>query len=775
MSTYRDNTRNYPTSLFERSRFDEAYLPFTAIVLTVDYERKVLTLLDDNTRMVYQEVRVWPANASSAESTDVSMPEQGTHCIAINTSYVHGMAEVAVIAWVTSNTLGAVDAIAERGLEGVEGWTQRRRGTYRKAFPGQKTTTTTSGFSEKLDDGWDRSGSDFSRDRLDTARRTRTQIASRDTKYSDAGLRFEGPVHRAKASGYQPILLPDGTNQYTLFLNPSAAYKDRYVSGAQDVLPISENVEKIQEFALDYPVPMEVLDTALLDMILGTTQNPYIRTTVLQANVTLPDGSSVQVSYDNESYMINQAWDNPQSRTAKAVGPTTQEGPTPARRGFVIEKAQGTLVGSNLFDTTTYGKALKPVLTPATYDGRFGADFMSGYNPVATDSQDNMETRMAASGLSVRFPYEYNTTRWDVTKEGMLLFEVSSSVPKGNTQFAGSYEYPHGAGRSVEGHLVGSLKLVIGKNHDEEDAIDLQALGQSVLRLGADDCSLPDAGRTVMTQNRAQSDAVQKRTTQYWTSSALGSLGNPGSLTHKTKGENISIRAASDGAVVFRFGARTPETQRCHLMNGYQDPQGRVYQPVGGSRTDSHSPGRPNYGFGDSKYQFHDLSMAGTPQTFFLPYAWSGDTVKDMDRQGLSIDFHTVRDILIRAGKDTDHGQSLLMDLAGGMVMAIGKDTEGRSWTFAMDGGIEGTIQANNQGKAVRLELNGDLDVTVKGNFHMNVTGDTVWESNSHRHITHTDHVVTAQKIVHSALAQITHEAPDIVLNEGDYFSNANA
>lgn len=786
---YKDNTADYSPSLTERSRTDEAYLPFTAFVLTVDYERKVLTIQDDKTTMVYQEIRTFPAVSSSIESTDVPMPEPGTKCIAVNLYYSTGFSEVAVIAWVLSNTLGAVDAVAVRGPEGVEGWTQRRRGTYRKAFPGQKTMTTTSGYSEKIDEGWDYLASDFSRDRLDAFRRERTQITSREIHYSDAGLSFEGPVNRLGDGrpNYQGVTLPDGTQQWVLFLNSSAAAAfggtgsapvDRYVLGIEDIIPLSEKVEKVQEFALDYPLPQEVLTTALLDTVLGTTQSPFARTNIVEANVNV-NGQIVQVAHDDESFMVDQPWDNPQSRTATAVGPTTNEGKTPRRRGFIIEKAEGTLVGSNIFDDLTYGFPLMPILNPATSAGRFGADFESGYLPVPADEgADHVFTRMAASALAVRFPYEYNTTRWDVTKEGMLLFEIGSSIPAENIPFTGDYEYVHGAGRSIEGHLVGSLKLVIGKNRDEEDAIDLQALGQSVLRLGADDCSLPDEGRTVLTQNRSQADAVQRRQIQYWQNPALDGIGDSGSLTNKTHGENLSIRAATDGGVVMRFGARTPLALRRHLINGYQDPQGRIYaSPIaeGTGRIDSKSPGRPTYGAGDTLYRFHDLSQTGSPKVNMLPYAWSGPTVQSMDRQGLSIDFHTVRDILIRAGKDTDIGQSLLLDLAGGLVTALGADNLGRSWTFAMDGGIEGTIQANKQGKAIRLELNGDLDLTVKGNMHLNVTGDYVQECNSYRNIVHTDAVMTAQKIIESSLARHTTEAPDIVHNQGAYASNANS
>ena len=126
-------------------------------------------------------------------------------------------------------------------------------------------------------------------------------------------------------------------------------------------------------------------------------------------------------------------------------------------------------------------------------DGRFGADVSSGYDTVQ-DSDMHAEARLAASCYSIRFPYEYNTTRLDVTKEGFTSIEIGSTIPKENNQFGGDYEHPHGAGRSLELHAVGSIKAVIGKNRDEEEAIDLQALGQVVMRLGADDTSLPTRG-----------------------------------------------------------------------------------------------------------------------------------------------------------------------------------------------------------------------------------------------------------------------------------------
>lgn len=791
MQSYSDNRDASRATLSDRSRADLNYTPFTAVVLSVDYERQVVTIQADKDRLTYSNIRTWPANASSTESTDVNMPEAGSRCVATSLYHNNGFTDVVIVAWIVSNTLPAIDAVANRWTEGVEGLTQRRRGTYRKAFPGQKTMTTTSGYSEKIDDGWDHLASDFSRDKLDTLRRTRTLTTSRVVSYVDSGLSFAGPVNRAPQSSSLeldspiiPTTLPDGTQSWVLFLNSDAAYQDRYLRGTANVIPLTEKVDKVQEFALDYPVPQDVLETPLIDFILGTTQPVNQQTTVLQEGTQLPNGSTTNVAYDSDSFMIDQAWDNPQSRTAPAVGPTTKEGPTPARRGFIIEKAEGTLVGSNRFDPVTFASALIPVLTTYDYMGRFGANFESGYLPINVSNEGTayVRTRMGASCYSTRFPYEFNTTRWDVTKEGMLLFEIGSSIPQANNPWGYAYEYPHGAGRSVEGHLVGSLKLVIGKNLSEEDAVDLQALGQSVLRLGADDCSLPNAGRQVLTQNRGQSDKITPRTSQYWNKPFLMGQGDPGSLTNKTHGENVSIRAATDGGVVMRFGGRTPLALRRHLNNGYQDPQGRTYQTPGSSgRVDSHSPGRPTYGAGDSLYAFqtesgipHNLMNAGQPSFNQLPYAWSGPTVNNMDRQGLSIDFHTVRDILIRAGKDEDMGQSLLMDLAGGLVAWIGADTRGRSMTFTLDGGIEGVVGMNKQGKAIRLELNGDLDLSVKGNMQVNVTGDYILEANSVREISHTDTIRTAQKVITAALARITNEAPDIINNQGAYSSNAN-
>ncbi len=771
----RSNQDDYRQGTTERSRLEEAFQPFLATVLTVDYERMVATVRENKSDLVYADVRLLAAAYSSIETTDTYMPEQGASCLCLKVTYTSGYSEVVIVNYLVSDTVNSIDDVAHRPLEGIEGWRERRRGSYRKAYPGQHTTTQTAGYSEKTDEGWDRLGSDFSRDRLDANRRTRTESTSRQVQYTDAGVVYVGPVNRPGAQTITPVVLPDGSVQQVLYLAGGfATPNNRYFDGAQDVIAFSEKTEKIQEFALDYAVPQEILQDPLLDQILGTTEIAWEETDI--------SGSPIQ--FDDETILAQQTWDHPYSRTLRAVGPALREGPTPRRRGYIIEKSEGTLVGFNQFDQTTYGRVLKPVVFPYTYLGRFGADSETSYQTIF-DDPTHVEARVAASAFSIRFPSEINLTRLDVTKEGFTTFQIGSTIPKETNPFnSGSYEYehPHGAGRSLEANLLGSLKLVVGKNRDEEDAIDVQALGQTVLRLGADDASLPDSGHEVLDQQRMSSDRVLARSIQYWKQPKLIPNSDAVFLQNKVGAENISLRAALDGGFVMRVGAKSPNSLRRHMINGYQDGPGLHPYPLlsatgqpNSARVDSKTSGRPTYGAGDSTYAFHDLTQAGKPVVGMFPYDWSGSPTFNMDQQGLSVDFHAVRDVLLRIGKDEVNGQSLLMDLAGGIVGAIGKDSEGRSVTATLDGGVEMTIGPNNQGKGLRLEINGDVDWTIKGNFHMHVTGDTIWESTTHRHNVKTDRIITSQKTIHKSLARDTTESADICNNEGLYSSDENS
>jgi hypothetical protein len=813
MAPVRDNTKFYPTPPFDRTNTRLSTEIFVVEVMSVDFERRVLTVQDVKDNLLYRDITIFPAANASLEGNEQYMPEPGSIGLACNFAYANGYRIVMILSWIQSQLYISVDTIANRVLSGdkVQGYSDRYRGSYRKAYPGQKTASYTGGFTEKIDTAWDRQGNDYSRDKNDSDRRQWTQIAGRRVQYSDAGVAYQGSVSRPGAKQLVPVILPDGTSDYIVYLQPGAQPSDRYISGKPDVIPFSEHTELVQEFSLDYPVPYEVLQTSLLDTILGTTASAWGSTTV-----TSPSG---QVAFDSESFMITQQWDDPYDDRVQAVGPTLKEGTTPQRRGYILEKAQGTLVGYSLFDTTTYGFVLKPQLfvspTTQTRLGRFGSDVESAYVPVV-DGPYHAEARLAASCLAIRFPYEQNTTRLDVTKEGFTSLEIGSTLPKENIQkfwTTSNYEHPHGAGRSLEAHLVGSAKLVIGKNRDEEDALDAAILGQTVLRLGADDTSQPNAARTaasgsgsacatgtnptptsvtgtgriVQTQIRSQNDKLAPRTLQYWTPTST--LGDAGCLTNKTGMENISLRGAFDGGTVLRLGGRDPHSKRRHLMNGYMDGPGKQQWGVNDTnRVDSKSPGRPDYGAGDSVYAFShpantvspstgsDLTTVGAPINTYAPYAWSGPAVvsttnpsSPLDSHGLSLDVHAVRDIMLRVGANPDSGQSLLMDLAGGIVAALGLDNQGRSITAALDGGIEITIRPNKQGKAIRLNIIGDIDVTHQGNLHYHSTGDWITENTTWRHVTKTDRVFSSQKSVDSTLSQATHESPEIVHNQGGY------
>jgi hypothetical protein len=553
-------------------------------------------------------------------------------------------------------------------------------------------------------------------------------------------------------------MLPDGTEQWPVFLQHDKDTKTRYFDGQKDMLPVSEVLERIQEFALDFPVPQEVLETDYLDNMLGLKRNIWERTS--------PVAGGQGVNHDDQDFIIGQEIDHPDDVKKTPVGPTKGEGPTPRRRGWIIEKTQGTLVGYNRFDKSTYGKILKTNIFPMKKEGRFGTDTATGHTE-CKKSDDHVEARMAASAYAVRFPHDYNTTRWDITKEGLILLEVGCTIPKENIPWDNSeYEHPYGAGRSMEAHFVGSARIVLGKNRDEEESLDLTTLGQVVMRLGCDDTTLPDDDRNVMSQNREKSDAVVKRELQYWKKKKLNAIGDAGDLTDKAAAERVSFRGAFDGGTILRLGARSNKSKRRHLKNGYQDGPGKTQGGTDYSRT----KGRPTYGSGDGPYKIHDLTKAGTPQTREAPYYYSGSPIPNMDCTGLSLDLHAVSDILLRIGQNTDTGQSLMLDLGGGLVAWIGKDKQGRSITASLDGGAEITIGSNDQKRGLQLEIMGDVDISVVGNYTVHATGDIVLDANGDI-ITHAkfDHIIKGMKVLSTALTANVVEGADRVNNEGAY------
>src|SRR5580658_5103601 len=129
-----DNNDLYNISPLSRTKDASAFQVFPVEVLTVDYERNVLTAQDLKDQTVYSEITIFPTNASSFTGTDIHMPEPGSIGMAMNWFYEQGFRQIAIICWITSGMRTALDAVAQRAVEGdqIVGWTDRIRGTYRK-------------------------------------------------------------------------------------------------------------------------------------------------------------------------------------------------------------------------------------------------------------------------------------------------------------------------------------------------------------------------------------------------------------------------------------------------------------------------------------------------------------------------------------------------------------------------------------------------------------------------------------------------------------------
>ena len=752
---------------------DESLRVFPVKVLRVDHEKPSLSVMNLSTQVIIDNVVAFPTVSSSLESSDDTLPDVGQIGIGTYSTFNEGAAMIVVLTWMSYNHVAKLDAIAMRDLPStpasITGWATRHRGVHRKAYPGQRSATNSHGLHQFEGSGWDRLAADLSQDRLDADRRQRTQLTGRKVSYDESGLRLSGPVNRPGAAPLAKETLPDGTTRSVAYLLDGAGYTDRYFGGKSDVVPLTEVMAKVQEFALDYPLPCEVLESSEMDTILGTTADLWARTTVVRQN---------GIARDDQSFLADQDVDdkdNPSTIPGSApCGPSGGEGNSPRRRGWMIEKAEGTLVGYNTWDTPTYGFPLKPTLWPLTKADRFGTNVETGHLPVAT-SPDHVETRLAATAFMVRFPYEYNTTRFQVTKEGQVQVEIGATMPRENIGFdsnpttGSTYEHPWGAGRSFEAHLVGSAKMVIGKNRDEEDSLDLTTLGQVVMRLGADDGSLPNVGRQVITQIRGSKDAHLARSLQYWSVPTL-KPGDAGSLNagQKTGAENVSLRAALDGGTFLRLGARNPLSKRRHLVNGYVDGPGRQ-QDVPGSGTGARTKGRPVYGVGDAIYQFNDLTQAGSPLTNLQPYFWSGDpTEGGVDYHGQSLDAHAVRDIFLRVGKNNLSGQSILIDLDGGIVGIVGQDKKGRSMTGDFQGGIELTVGSSNNGQAIQLDILGNVNMVIQGHYHVYATGDICFNAEGSIHtVAHENISQKGTRIESLALVQHVTQCADIVHDQG--------
>jgi len=96
---------------------EEAYQAFAATVLSVDWEREVVSLVDLRTNSVLVDVNILPCVANSGESTDVTMPEEGSTYLCLPVQYTKGYMRVALVTPILTDTVRAKDAIGYRLLD----------------------------------------------------------------------------------------------------------------------------------------------------------------------------------------------------------------------------------------------------------------------------------------------------------------------------------------------------------------------------------------------------------------------------------------------------------------------------------------------------------------------------------------------------------------------------------------------------------------------------------------------------------------------------------
>lgn len=137
----------------------------------------------------------------------------------------------------------------------------------------------------------------------------------------------------------------------------------------------------------------------------------------------------------------------------------------------------GTLVGNDSTnDKELYGK----VLTPVTFSSDSATDIVGEDKLV--DSKDGIEgERTQAGAFQVKLP---NTlTSFNFTKEGVLEFSLDQS----------SASHQLGAGRSANIGMLGSLKMVLGRQASDGKSLLLDLLGGASINIGGD----TDKGRSL--------------------------------------------------------------------------------------------------------------------------------------------------------------------------------------------------------------------------------------------------------------------------------------
>lgn len=148
-------------------------------------------------------------------------------------------------------------------------------------------------------------------------------------------------------------------------------------------------------------------------------------------------------------------------------------GPDPLPAPF-ITSVDGTLVGNDAYSAqgrTLYGRLLRPALFSTPNDA-VGVPRLEAVENTTEGTEQNLA---AAKLYRMRRPDGLGELFYSHDKEGHVFFSVPASTSKSSNL---------GAGRSVEGELKGSAKLVLGGNRRDNESLDLRTQGGLTWNLG---------------------------------------------------------------------------------------------------------------------------------------------------------------------------------------------------------------------------------------------------------------------------------------------------
>lgn len=410
-------------------------------------------------------------------------------------------------------------------------------------------------------------------------------------------------------------------------------------------------------------------------------------------------------------------------------------------RGNIIESVSGTLVGYDTSSKYYYDDLYGRVLRPQIFADPDTAGFDVRELPVDEDmAPDYTPVRYLAAAYMWKMPYNYSQTRVYVSKEGHTHLHVGSTYDIEDCPYDPPVEHPLGAGRSLEANFGGSIKMVIDKNKQREESLDLKTIGKVYFHFGKDDGVPSNVRRGLLVDNNKD---------------YLGGVTHP--KLSAADGANptatyTSIEGVTDGGITLRVGRNHGRNLRQFEYNGFS-PDGKDRLDGGDVRDSNrgmYDPGDAAYQFGTPRIGDNVLKMKtvgyGAPGRMGSTEEekmYGAGPITRPDLMATSLDAHLVGSTFLRLGSDGD-GNSMSFDTSGAIVGWVGAEKkDNRSMVLTMDGGIEAVIgRIANSGNSIQAKLRGGIHLVVQGNnkdqdFKIEALGDQEYDFIGNQTITY--------------------------------------